>query len=277
MPAYIPGPHSALGLKLVSTRPQNTQIGLPTILSQVLLVNPITSEPLAFMDATYLTLLRTSAGSGAATRYLCRKDVKKMAIFGAGALALPHLEAMVSERPSIQTIAIVNRSIANSENLLQKLKEDERFAALNIYVTDDAKEALSGALLVVTCTGSHEPLFDGNHLERGTHLNLVGAFTADSREVDAITIKRSKVVVDHRKSAELEAGDIVLAINEGVVPPDHVLAELGEVVLGKKIRISDEDITLFKSVGNAVQDVSVGFQVLVNARRKGLGTRVTTQ
>eukprot|EP01126_Amoeba_proteus_P011068 TRINITY_DN1440_c0_g1_i4.p1 TRINITY_DN1440_c0_g1~~TRINITY_DN1440_c0_g1_i4.p1 ORF type:complete len:200 (-),score=44.08 TRINITY_DN1440_c0_g1_i4:107-706(-) len=186
-------------------------------------------------------------------------------------------EAMVSERPSIQTIAIVNRSIANSENLLQKLKEDERFAALNIYVTDDAKEALSGALLVVTCTGSHEPLFDGNHLERGTHLNLVGAFTADSREVDAITIKRSKVVVDHRKSAELEAGDIVLAINEGVVPPDHVLAELGEVVLGKKIRISDEDITLFKSVGNAVQDVSVGFQVLVNARRKGLGTRVTTQ
>eukprot|EP01126_Amoeba_proteus_P011071 TRINITY_DN1440_c0_g1_i8.p1 TRINITY_DN1440_c0_g1~~TRINITY_DN1440_c0_g1_i8.p1 ORF type:complete len:135 (-),score=25.58 TRINITY_DN1440_c0_g1_i8:391-795(-) len=113
------------------------------------------------MDATYLTLLRTSAGSGAATRYLCRKDVKKMAIFGAGALALPHLEAMVSERPSIQTIAIVNRSIANSENLLQKLKEDERFAALNIYVTDDAKEALSGALLVVTCTGSHEPLFDG--------------------------------------------------------------------------------------------------------------------
>jgi len=278
MPGYISGPNSCLGLKIVSGRPNNPKNhNLPNIPAQVFLVDPETSQPLVLMDGTYLTLLRTAAGSGVATRYMARKDVTKLAVFGAGNQAKSHIEAMVTERPSINTITIVNRTQDNAKRLVEELKADPKYSKINIGTTSDPKEALKGALLVVTCTGSSEPLFDGNLLEKGAHLNLIGSHYPNAREIDTVAIKRSKVIIDETNGAMSEAGDVLIPIKEGAVTKDHVLGEIGHVVAGKKIRESDDDITCFKSVGNAIQDVSVALAVFKKASQLNLGIVVDTK
>eukprot|EP01127_Copromyxa_protea_P005772 TRINITY_DN15630_c0_g1_i1.p1 TRINITY_DN15630_c0_g1~~TRINITY_DN15630_c0_g1_i1.p1 ORF type:complete len:337 (-),score=65.84 TRINITY_DN15630_c0_g1_i1:48-1058(-) len=277
MPGYVSGTNEALGLKLVSIRPNNPKNhNLPTIPAQVLLVHPETSQPMVLMDATYLTLLRTAAGSGVATRLMARPDIEKLVVFGAGNQALSHIEAMITERPTIKTIVILNRSHENAEKFVASLKADPKYKHLNISASQNSTEALKGALLIVTCTGSHEPLFNGDDVENGAHLNLIGSHFPHAREVDSKLIKKSKVVIDETNGAFAEAGDVVIPIKEGVITKEHVLAEIGQVVAGHQIRTSHNDITIFKSVGNAVQDLGVGLAVYKQAVSLGLGTWVDT-
>jgi len=280
MPAFCPGDSgedSALGLKIVAVRPNNPKdFGLATIPAQVLLVDPQRGTPLVLMDATYLTLLRTAAGSGAATKFMAKEAPRKLVVFGAGNQAHAHVEAMLTVKPSIKKVIMVNRTIESASDLVKQLSNDSKYRGVTFSSSNNPRVALAGADLVVTATASPTPLFDGDDLEPGCHLNCVGSHHPTVQEVDSKTIKKALVVVDERKGCLAEAGDIMVPIKEGLITADHVIAELGEVTGGKQIRQSETDITLFKSVGNAVQDVSVGLAVYKKAKALGLGIMVDT-
>jgi len=277
MPGFCPGQSpatDALGLKIVSLRPENPKENLPSIVAQVFLIDPKTGGPLVLMDATYLTLLRTAAGSGVATKLMAKENAKKLVVFGAGAQAVTHIEAMLVVRPTIKTVVILNRNQDKATTLCSQFSA--RFKEVSFSVSSSPKEALVGADVIVTVTASTTPLFDGNDVEPGCHLNCVGSHRANEREVDSVTAKKALLVADEIKACMQEAGDFLIPIKNGEITQDHVLAEIGQVVAGKQIRKSDKDITLFKSVGNAVQDVAVGYAVYQSALKLGLGTKVDT-
>lgn len=272
MPALL-AESGALGLKVVSVFPHNqARHGLPSIHALVVLIDADTGQPIAAMDGTYLTALRTGAGSGAATRALARPESRVLAMFGAGAQAPAQVQAVCAVRP-IERVLIVNRSRARAEALVAELAA--RGVAAECSLADSARSALAEADVVCCATSSAAPLFDDADLRPGTHINGVGAFTPALAEVPPATVARAYVVADQRAAAWAEAGDLIQARDAGMLDPARV-AELGEVLAGTAPgRANAEQITFFKSVGNAVQDLSVGQLALAEARRLGLGTEVT--
>ena len=271
MPALL-ADAGALGMKIVSVFPHNAERHqLPSIHALVVLIDAETGQPLAAMDGTYLTALRTGASSGAATRVLARPDARVLALFGAGAQAPAQVQAVCAARP-IERVWIVNRTRARAEALIEKLRA--LGIAGEIMVADTARAALAEADVVCCATSSPTPLFDDADVRPGTHINGVGAFTPALAEVPPATIARALVAVDQRAAAWSEAGDLIQARQAGAIEEDRVV-ELGEIIAGRAAgRADDQQITFFKSVGNAVQDVAVGQIVLAEARRLGLGTEV---
>jgi ornithine cyclodeaminase len=271
MPALLAGA-GALGMKIVSVFPHNTERHqLPSIHALVVLIDAETGQPLAAMDGTYLTALRTGASSGAATRALARQDSRVLALFGAGAQAPAQAQAVCAARP-IERVWVVNRTRARAEALIEKLRA--LGIAADLRVADSAATALAEADVVCCATSSPTPLFDDADVRPGTHINGVGSFTPALAEVPPATIARALVVVDQRAAAWSEAGDLIQARQAGALSEDRVV-ELGEIIAGHAPgRADDQQITFFKSVGNAVQDVAVGQMVLAEARRLGLGTEV---
>ncbi len=271
MPALL-AESGALGLKVVSVFPHNqARHGLPSIHALVVLIDAETGQPIAAMDGTYLTALRTGAGSGAATRALARPDSRVLAMFGAGAQAPAQVQAVCAVRP-IERVLIVNRSRARADALITELSA--RGVAAECSVAENARAALAAADVVCCATSSAAPLFDDADLRPGTHINGVGAFTPALAEVPPATVARAYVVADQRAAAWAEAGDLIQARDAGVLDPARVV-ELGEVLAGAAPgRTSAEQITFFKSVGNAVQDLAVGQLALAEARRLGLGAEV---
>jgi ornithine cyclodeaminase/alanine dehydrogenase-like protein (mu-crystallin family) len=271
MPALL-GASGGLGMKVVSVFPHNAERhGLPSIHALVVLVDSQTGRPAAVLDGTYLTALRTGAASGAATRALARPDARVLALFGAGAQAPHQVTAVCAARP-IERVLIVNRTRERAEKLAEALRAGG--LAAEVSLAESPAAALREADVVCCATSSATPVFDDADLRPGTHINGVGSFTPRMAEVPAATIGRARVFVDQRAAAWAESGDLLAAREAGVLDDGRV-TELGAVIAGRARGRSDEnEITFFKSVGNAVQDIAVGQVALEAAARLGLGVEV---
>ncbi len=264
MPAHLSSSGSA-GAKVVSINPGNPALGLPVIHAVVLALDPISGRLLALMDGTWLTALRTGAVGGLAADLLAREDADTVALFGAGVQARTQLEAVRCVR-QIRDVRVVSRSGTSADALVAELQ------GVSARRVDDPDEALAGAHIVIAATGSSVPVFDGSKIEPGTHVTGVGSFTTGMREVDTELIQRARVIVDQREAVLTEAGDIAGPIADGTVDESVIDAEIGEIVLGRAPgRTSADEITFFKSVGNAVQDIAVAARVLAAAESEGLG------
>jgi ornithine cyclodeaminase len=239
-----------VGVKLVTLTPSNPERGLPFIHAAYVLFDAETQAPRAVLDGAALTALRTAAVSGLATRLLAREDAARLVLFGAGVQARSHLEAMRAVRP-LTEVVVVARTRGRAEALAATAREGGILA--RVGEPQDARSAD----LVCTCTTSSEPVVSGAWLAPGAHVNAVGAYTPKMREVDTEGVRRARVVVETREAAMAEAGDLLIPIAEGAIGPEHVVADLAEAVKGARVRTSQEDVTLFKSVGVAFEDLVV--------------------
>jgi ornithine cyclodeaminase/alanine dehydrogenase len=273
MPAHIGGEVGALGLKVVTVYPENpAKHDLPTILGTLLLCDPATGQVVAIMDAGYLTAVRTGAASGVATKALARADAATCTVLGAGVQARQQLIAVHAVRPL--TSALVLDVVPEAREAFARDLGEQ--LGIEIRPTEDVRAAIESADIVVTATSSHDPIFDGDWLRPGTHVNNIGSHSPDARELDTTTVVRSKFVADLREANLAEAGDILIPIREGAVTEDHIHASLGEILTGAKPgRESDDEITVFKSCGLAVQDVATARAVFDAARARGIGTEVS--
>ena len=271
MPAYLSA-DDAMALKIVSVYDDNPDKGLPLIHALVIVIDAETGAPDAVMDGTYLTALRTGAASGAATDLLARPDARVAAVFGAGAQGRTQLEAVSAVRP-IEEAWVYDLESERAQRYADEMHERLK---LDVRVADSPARAVRGADVVCTATTSRAPVFADADLQPGTHLNAIGAYTPEMQEIPLETVRRAKIVIDHHEAALAEAGDLLIPMDQGIIAPDHIHAELGEIVAGTKAgRESSEEITLFKSVGVAVQDVATATAVLEAARDSGLGTDVS--
>ena len=265
MPAHLSASGST-GAKVVSINPGNSAAGLPVIHAVVLVLDPETGRALALMDGTWLTALRTGAVGGLAADLLAREDATSVALFGAGVQARTQLAAVRCVR-SITDVRVVSPSGVSADELVAEL------SGVSARRVDDSDEALEGADIVIAATSSSRPVFDGSNVESGTHVTGVGSFTTDMREVDTALVTRARIIVDQREAVLTEAGDIAGPIADGSVEASVIEAEIGDIVLGRSPgRTSDDEVTFFKSVGNAVQDVAVAARVLAAAETLGLGS-----
>jgi ornithine cyclodeaminase len=273
MPAYVPA-MDALGLKTVSVFRRNPERGLPVIHAIVGLVDPQTGQPLALMDGTYLTALRTGAVSGAAADLLARADSRVLAAIGAGAQGVTQIAAVCAVRPIERVIAVDVREAA-LERLRQIVGDDWPEIASRLETTTDSSAAVREADIICTATTSRTPVFRDEDVRPGTHISAVGAYTPEMQELPAGTVARATVVVDAVDAALAEAGDLIIPLRDGVVSREHFARELGMVASGTApARTRADEITLFKSVGNAVQDVVVARHAVDRARERGLGTEI---
>jgi ornithine cyclodeaminase len=268
MPAYIFGePISAV--KIVSVYPNNPNRNLPTVNASVLAFDAVTGLPAALMDGTTLTAIRTGAGAGLATDLLAREDSHILGVIGAGAQARTQIEAVCAVR-DIQQIRIY--SPHSAPQFVADLRD--QYAAEMIAV-DSAKSAVRDADIIVTATNSHNPVVHRADIKPGVHINGVGSFTPEMQEIAADIVARARIVVDHRESAWEEAGDLIIPRDQGLITEQDAHDEIGEVAIGKAPgRTAPDQITFFKSVGNAVQDAVTARYVVHIAERDGLGTVV---
>lgn len=272
MPGYLPAV-DALAIKIVSVFPQNVARGLPAIHGVVVGLDSETGKPLALLEGGTLTAIRTGAGSGAATDLLARQDAAIVAIIGSGVQARTQLEAVCTVR-NIREARVYSPNQENAKAFAQEMA-GRRPAPADVRVVASANEAVRDAHIVCTATTSSSPVFSGAVLSPGSHVNAVGSFRTDMQEVDVETVSRALVVVDSREAAREEAGDLMIPINDGVLGFDHIHAELGEIVNGTRSgRTDDDQVTYFKSVGVAVQDVIAAKIALSNARAQSLGTEI---
>lgn len=246
-----------MGVKIVTVSPDNNSIGKPAVMGVYLLLDGATGEPLALIDGQRLTQWRTACASALASTYLSRADSENLLILGAGALCSFLARAHAAVRP-IREIRIWNRTPENAQRAATALKSYGH----NAKAVDDLDRSLGWADIVSSATISTEPLVKGAMLKPGTHVDLVGAFTPDMRESDDEAIRKSRVYVDTREGATKEAGDIVQAIGSGALTKDGIVADLQELARGEKHgRQSPEEVTLFKSVGAALEDLAAGIAV----------------
>ncbi len=269
MPAFVAGEPGALAIKVVTVFNDNPQRGEPTIQGVVLVHDPQTGKPLALMDAEHLTAMRTGAASGVATQHLARPDAATATIFGAGAQAITQLEALCAVRP-IRRAFVFSREGADAYAARMSTR-----LGIPVTVTTDTRAAVEAADVICTATNSTTPLFDGAWLRPGAHINAIGAYQRTMRELDTTTMLRSRVFVDGRQAALAEAGEIMIPYATGDYTPEQVAGEIGDVLLGRIAgRTTPEEITVFKTVGMAVQDAVTAPLVLRLALERGLGTRV---
>lgn len=270
MPAYLPADRG-LGAKIVSVFPRNPDRGLPTVNAIVALLEADTGRPLALLDGTYLTALRTGAASGVSTDLLAPADASTAAIFGAGVQARTQLLAICTVR-KIETAWIFDPSPGRAEMMVAEMSG--RGAVCDLRVALTPAEALREAAIVATATTSLAPVFADAELRPGVHVTAVGAFTPQMQEIPAETVGRARVFVDQREAALAEAGDLIIPVQQGLLDPARLI-EIGDVINGRVAgRQASDQITLFKSVGNAVQDIAAGTRALQAAAERGLGTVV---
>ena len=276
MPGFIDAAdpaQQALAVKVVSVFDRNPEQGLARIQAAVLVIDPETGQPTALLEGATLTAIRTAAASGAATDLLARRDCRVLAILGAGVQARTHLAAICAVQP-IKEVRIYSPAPDQIAAMIGEVSRNESLTA-RLVAAPSARAALHGADIVCTTTTSKEPVFDDADIAAGTHINAVGSYTPDAREGPGKTVARAMVFVDSRSAASEEAGDLIQPLLAGLIDQDHIRAELGEVVLGCALgRTDDRQITLFKSVGLAVQDAAAAARAVANARRLHLGQEV---
>lgn len=288
MPAFLEE-GAALGAKLVSLFEGNRARGLPAIQGVVLLLDGRTGTPRAVLDGTELTALRTGAATGLAADLLAAEDASVLAVFGAGVQARTQVEAVRAVR-EVREVRVVSRTRDSAERFAGELAGSEPAAGavggaeagagargsagrgLVVEVLEDPAAALREADLVVAATSSATPVFDGNDVKPGAFVASIGAYTPEMREVDDATVRRARVVVDSRDGALAEAGDLIAPLRAGWLEREAIV-ELGEIVNGTaEPGLAGREIALFKSVGNAVQDIEAARRVVEAAEARGLGT-----
>jgi alanine dehydrogenase len=269
MPAYVGGEINGLGLKLVTLYPDNpARYGLAAVQATLVLLDPCNGQLLAVMDAGALTALRTGAAGGVAARYLARQGATRATVFGAGVQGRAQLEALCAVRP-IQRAWIVDRVPAAAHAFAAEMSAR---LGLSVAPATDLAAAVTDADVILTATTAHEPLFDGAWLQPGVHINGIGSHAPAARELDTATIQRARVVTDQTAACLAEAGDLIIPLRAGAIAETHIAAQLGEVILGLKPgRTAEDEITLFKSVGLAIQDIAVAAQVYRQALATGRG------
>ena len=269
MPAYVGGEINSLGLKLVTLYPDNPgRYSLAAVQATLVLLNPRTGQLLAVMDAGAGTALRTGAAGGVASRYLARQGATRATVFGAGVQGRAQLEALCAVRP-IQQAWIVDRVPAAAEAFAAAMSAQ---LGLPIASATVLRAAVADADVILTATTAHEPLFDGNWLQPGAHINGIGSHAPAARELDTVTVQRARVVTDQTAACLAEAGDLIIPLREGAITEAHIAAQLGEIIIGRNPgRTAEDEITLFKSVGLAIQDIAVAAQVYRQALAAGRG------
>lgn len=271
MPAYLKESR-ALACKIVTVYKDNPiKHHIPTTIGTVLLQDPETGKVICIMDGGYLTAVRTGAASGIATKYLARKGGEMTAgIFGAGVQAKMQLWS-VAEARNLKKALVFDVSQEAAENFSKEMSEKLQLEVL----AASSPEALLQADILCLATSSSSPLFDGNLVKPGTHINGIGSHTPNAREMDTALVKRSKFVGDSYEACFKEAGDIIIPVSEGAITPEHFYAELGEIIAGKKAARNDnQEITVFKSNGLAIQDAATAKLVYEKAISAGIGVQI---
>ena len=270
MPGYL-AESGGLAQKIVSIYPDNPTRNLPTINGLVIVLDPATGLPQALLDGGALTAIRTGAAAGLATDLLARPDSRVLALFGAGAQAYDQVMAVAAVRPLTEA-RIVSAHGRSCRDLAARLQTE----GLQAFSVREPAAAIRGADIISCATTSTEPLFDDADVAPGVHLNLSGAYTPAMQEAPPATVARARVFIDQLDAALAEAGDLLKPLAAGVIPQSHFATTLGDLILGRVSgRQSAAEITLFKSVGLAVQDVAAAARALARAETENLGALVT--
>ena len=270
MPAYLTA-QEALGAKAVTFFPRNADRGLPTHLAIVLLWDNATGALLAMIDGRLITEMRTAATSAVATKALALPEAVNLGILGAGVQARSHVEALRLVRP-IERVRVWSRTAERARAFAEEMTQHHR---IPIQAAAMPEEAVRGAQIIVTATSSQTPVLKGEWVAPGTHINAVGAPRPDWREMDGPLVARASLFVDSRAGALVESGDVLLAIREGAITETHIGGEIGEVLAGTiPGRRTAEEITLFKSLGMAVEDVATARWVYQRAQAQGIGQHI---
>lgn len=270
MPAHL-GPPAIVGVKVVTVMPGNHGTDLDAHQGAVLLFEADRGRLLAVVDASSITAIRTGAASAVATRALAREDAGDLAILGAGVQAASHLAAMRAAR-DLRRVRVWSRTPEHAREFAER-ETARRGIAVEAVATPEL--AVEGADLVCTTTSATEPVLQGRWLDPGAHVNAVGACLPTARELDTEAVARSRFYVDTRESALAEAGDFLVPKSEGAVDDDHIVAEIGEVLIGAAPgRRSADEITVFESLGLGIYDLAAAHRVWENARGSGAGTEV---
>lgn len=279
MPAYS-ADLKASAAKLISVYPDNHGTALDSHQGMVALFDGTNGSPLAIMDAFSITAIRTAAVSGVATKLLARRDARSVAILGAGTQGRTHIDAMLAAHP-FERVIVWSRTTSHAAALVTEAEGRygpgpvSRASPAEFVVVEDIDAAVREADVVCTVTASREPILRGGWLRPGAHVNAVGSSIPSARELDTETVRRARVFVDRRESAMNEAGDLIIPMKEGAISADHIAGELGELILGKvRGREDDKQVTLFKSLGLAVEDLACAVYLHDRAVREGVGVSV---
>jgi alanine dehydrogenase len=270
MPGFL-AQDKALGIKVVTYFQNNAKQDLPAILATIMLFSAETGKMIAAMDGSYITAIRTACASAMATKALAKHEAPILGILGAGVQARTHIQALCRVK-NLQRIKIYSPLGISASNVKQELEPE---IGVNIEVIDSAEDTVRECDLVVTATTAKEPILREEWLKSGVHINAVGSHRPDFREIDGPTLARAKVVVDSREAIMAECGDILLAIKENSITENNIHAEIGEILAGTKPgRTNATEITLYKSVGIAIQDVATAHLVYDKALKQNVGTNV---
>jgi ornithine cyclodeaminase len=268
MPAFA-GNDQGLAVKIVSVFPRNAERGQPTIHALVVVIDPDTGAPAALLEGASLTAIRTGAAAGAATDLLARKEARTAAVFGSGVQARTQLEAVCTVR-AIETVWVYGIDAPGVSEFAQEMAGRGPIPS-DVRIASSPQEAAQADVLC-TATTATKPVFEARHVRQGAHVNAIGSFTPSMQEIDPDLLPRSLIVVDSRQAALVESGDLVIPLREGKIREEQIHAELGEIVNGSRPgRTSDDQITVFKSVGVAVQDAAAAHEALRRAEELGLG------
>ncbi len=270
MPSYLGG-LEAVGVKVIAAFPGNFGSDYDTHQGVVLYFDTERGLLRAVVDATSITAIRTAAVSGLATDLLARPDAGDLALIGAGTQAHTHLQAMTAVR-ALRRVRVFS---VPAESAAQFAQRESRLTGLTVEAAATAEEAVSGADLICTVTTSHAPVVLGEWVSPGAHINAVGAYTPATRELDSALVAGASLYADRRESLLSESGEFLIAKSEGLIGDDHVVGEIGEVLTGAaRARTFPEEITLFKSLGIAIEDLAAAHHVYEAAAARGLGTWV---
>jgi ornithine cyclodeaminase/alanine dehydrogenase len=270
MPAHIKS-LGALGTKVVTVYKENgPKHNLPTVLGTIILLDEATGFPVALMDGGYLTAMRTGAVSGVASKYMARPEAKTATVFGSGVQAFTQVLGVHEARPLTRLLAY---SIDPPEARRQFAERITAKIGVPVELASDPAKAVAQSDIVILATTAPSPVIDGAWLKPGTHINGVGSHAPKAREVDSLTVQKSRVVCDLAEACKTEAGDLMIPAGAGEWSWDRVAGDLGDVVTGKVPgRTSPAEVTFFKSIGLAVQDMSAARAVFDEAVKRGIGT-----
>lgn len=275
MPAYVEGKDAALGVKIISTYPDNVKQDLPTSPSTMVMVNVETGIVEAILNGTYLTQLRTGAIQGAATDLLARKDARIGALIGTGGQATTQLEAMLTVR-YLEEVRIMDIDKERAQKFVDEMSEKFAYFATRLVAVDSAEAAITGADVITTVTTSPQATFPHEAVKAGAHVNGVGAYTPEMHEIPGELLARAdKIVFDTMEGVLAEAGDIITPLEEKLIQESDIDGVLGELILGEITgRENQDQITVFKTVGTAVLDIVTAAKILEKAKDAGVGQKI---
>jgi len=268
-PAYVEN-DNRISVKILTQREKSCILGIPVIQGLVMVVDSVTGEILSIMDGEYITALRTGAASGLATRFFARQDSEVLALFGCGAQGITQLEAVLCER-EIKKVFVFDKNKNRANRLIEEMQEKTK--AELVFSRDTS--VLSDADIICTATNSTNPLFRREEVKNGVHINAIGSFQPHMKELDPFLFREAKIYFDQRESCLRESGDFIKPLSDGLLTEKQIIGEIGDYCLNKiPGRESEDEITIFKSVGVAIQDYAVATDIYNFALNEGFGVEL---